>query len=121
MSMDLPPLPAAPPSRTALEAVCVVEFVRAGGPGGQHRNKRFTGVRVLHPPTGLVGQATERRSQAQNLEVAWQRLLALLIARAHRPRPRRATRPTRASQTRRLQAKRSRGEIKATRHSLDEG
>jgi hypothetical protein len=47
---------------------------RRSGPGGQHRNKTSSGVFLLHLPTGLVGEATERRSQADNRAVALKRL-----------------------------------------------
>ena len=49
----------------------VIQFLRASGPGGQHRNKTETGVRLRHIPTGIVVTATERRSRRQNLEVAF--------------------------------------------------
>ena len=38
-----------------------VEFFVAGGPGGQHRNKTETGVRLHHGPSGVIITATERR------------------------------------------------------------
>jgi hypothetical protein len=53
---------------------CEVSRTRRGGPGGQHRNKVETAVVITHRPTGLRGEAGERRSQAQNLAMAWQRL-----------------------------------------------
>ena len=112
--------PQPPLTRDVLAGQCEVEFIRAGGPGGQHRNKRYTGVRIVHAPTGVVGLATERRSQAQNLEVAWQRLLALLAARAHRARARRPTRPSRAARARRMEGKRQRGQVKALRRTPDD-
>lgn len=95
----------------------VVEFVRASGPGGQHRNRRETGVRLTHRPTGIVVQATERRSQVDNRRVALERLEALLFKRQQRRRRRLATRPTRASQERRLEGKKRRGTLKAQRGS----
>ena len=36
----------------------------------QHRDKRSTGVRLTHRPTGLVLYCTERRSQQRNLDAA---------------------------------------------------
>lgn len=93
----------------------VVEFVRASGPGGQHRNRRETGVRITHRPTGIVVQATERRSQVDNRRVAVERLEALLVKRLQRRRRRLATRPTRASRERRLEEKKRRGTVKAQR------
>ncbi|MEX0783457.1 MAG: peptide chain release factor-like protein [Dehalococcoidia bacterium] len=53
---------------------CVVETMRASGPGGQHRNKTESGVRMRHGPTGVVAQAFERRSQHENRAVALRRL-----------------------------------------------
>ena len=57
-----------------LRAECVVQRVRRSGPGGQHRNKVETGVVIRHEPTGVRAEANERRSQAENLAIAWQRL-----------------------------------------------
>jgi protein subunit release factor B len=99
----------------ALLSECRLEFFVAGGPGGQHRNKAATGVRLLHPATGVKATATERRSQARNRGVALLRLRRRLEALAHVPAPRLATRPTPASARRRLAAKRRRGEAKVQR------
>ena len=93
-------------SREALESTCTMEFVRDSGPGGQHRNKRYTGVRLVHEPTGTVVMATESRSQASNREMAFERMAAKLVAMQHRPKRRKATRPTRGSVRRRLDNKR---------------
>jgi len=92
-----------------------VEFFKSGGPGGQHRNKTETGVRLRHLPTGICVTATERRSRRQNLEVAFERLEEKLAQRRRRPKPRKKTRPTRASVKRRLDEKKRRGSVKDTR------
>jgi protein subunit release factor B len=95
--------------------ICQIRFVRGSGPGGQHRNKTESGVQLIHPPTGIVVSATERRSQSQNKGVALERLIDKLKALNHRPKRRRPTRPTRSSQRKRLEAKTRRGETKAGR------
>lgn len=92
-----------------------VEPVRGGGPGGQHRNKKWTGVRLTHLPTGIVVVATERRSQTENKRIGMARLREKVTKYHHRPKKRRATRPTKASKTRRLTQKRQASEKKQAR------
>ena len=53
---------------------CEVTRTRGTGPGGQHRNKVETAMVVKHLPTGILGQASERRSQEANREMAVFRL-----------------------------------------------
>jgi protein subunit release factor B len=99
----------------ALLAECDASFFTGGGPGGQHRNKTESAVRLVHRPTEIAVTATERRSQAQNRSAALGRLRERLAALARRPRPRKPTRPTRGAKERRLAEKRRRGERKAAR------
>ncbi len=83
----------------------VIERLKRTGPGGQHRNKRETGVRITHLPTGIKVEASERRSQHQNLEAALERLNQRLRKRLERKKPRKKTNPTNASRERRLTEK----------------
>ncbi|HMK74146.1 MAG TPA: peptide chain release factor-like protein [Myxococcaceae bacterium] len=98
-----------------LLADCEESFFVGSGPGGQHRNKAATAVRLVHRPTGVAVTATERRSQFLNRTIALRRLRGVLRALSHVPRPRRPTRPTKAATERRLAAKRHRARRKAER------
>jgi protein subunit release factor B len=101
--------------RETLEKEAQLSFFRAGGPGGQHRNVTESAVRLFHPPSGITVTATERRSQAQNREAAFERLATLLRARNRRQKARVATKPPRAAEERRVDEKRERGEAKRRR------
>src|SRR5579863_4664970 len=101
-----------PTDRESLERDCDVEFFIASGPGGQHRNKVETGVRLLHRPSGLKVTATERRSQHENRERAYERMAERLEKLQHRPAMRIPTRPSTTGRERRLQRKRRTSLIK---------
>jgi protein subunit release factor B len=104
-----------PEQMDALERDCDLEFFVAGGPGGQHRNKTSSGVRLRHRPSGIVVAATERRSQHQNRAAALERLAERLARLARKRKPRKKTRPTRASKERRIEGKRRRAQTKSRR------
>ncbi|KAK9073441.1 hypothetical protein SSX86_007765 [Deinandra increscens subsp. villosa] len=57
---------------------CEMDTYKSSGPGGQHRNKRESAVRIKHIPTGIVAQASEDRSQHKNRASALTRLRSLL-------------------------------------------
>ena len=112
-----------PPS-TDLEALardCDIEFTRAGGPGGQHRNKAEPAVRITHRPSGVTVVASERRSQARNKMAGLKRLADKLVAierervLSRQRENRLATRPTKGANQRRLERKRHVGEKKRGR------
>jgi ribosome-associated protein len=110
-------------------------FETAGGPGGQHANRTETAVRLrlniakssLPDPVKkqLLGQlgklveatASEERSQARNRETARRRLAEKIESALHEDKPRKQTKPTRASRERRLAQKKARSDIKHQRRS----
>ncbi|XP_068648933.1 uncharacterized protein [Aristolochia californica] len=63
---------------------CEMDTFKVSGPGGQHRNKRESAVRLKHIPTGVIAQnqfilqATEDRSQHKNRASALARLRTML-------------------------------------------
>ncbi|KAK8568828.1 hypothetical protein V6N13_106713 [Hibiscus sabdariffa] len=64
---------------------CEMTSFKASGPGGQHRNKRESAVRLKHLPTGIVAQAVEDRSQHMNRASALARLRTLIALKVRNP------------------------------------
>lgn len=93
----------------------VISVYRASGPGGQHRNKTESAVRILHRPSGLIVLATEHRSQHRNRKLAMERLISRLRILNRRPRKRRPTRPPAWAEEKRIRNKQHRGEAKRRR------
>jgi ribosome-associated protein len=128
-------------ANVAIDEIEISEsFIRASGPGGQNVNKLATAVQlrfdVRHSPSlpdevrarletiagrrltrdgVLIITAQRHRTQERNRDDALTRLIELIRAATVRQKPRRPTRPTFASQVRRLEDKRRRGGIKASR------
>jgi protein subunit release factor B len=95
-----------------------VETFKASGPGGQHRNKRETAVRVRHLPSGISALATEHRSQARNKVLALRRLELKLRALRKTTKRRIPTSIPRSYKKHILAAKRHRGQIKQWRKKI---
>jgi len=109
-----------PPELERLARDCDVVPYRSSGPGGQKKNKTESSVRVRHLPTGITRVATESRSQMRNREMALARVLAELKRRAHKPKPRKPTRPGKAAVARRLEEKKRESAKKRERRMVEE-
>jgi len=114
-------------------------FSRSSGPGGQHAQKSSTRVVALFDVEDSAGLteaerrrvlaklgpvvrsiAQDERSQLRNRELAVERILEQLREAVKVRRARRATKPTRASQERRLDEKKQRSRTKRLRRSTDD-
>lgn len=67
-----------------LMSQCDMATFKSSGPGGQHRNKRESAVRLKHLPTGIIAQAVEDRSQHKNRASAVARLRTLLALKVRK-------------------------------------
>jgi ribosome-associated protein len=128
--------------RQSIRNASEISFSRSGGPGGQNVNKLNTKVTLrlrlscaaglsdaeLERARGILANrisagdeivisSDEERSQRTNLERAYFRLEALLIAAARLPKQRRPTKPSKAARERRLHVKQLQSRKKALRHT----
>jgi hypothetical protein len=62
-----------------------VHTYRSSGPGGQHRNKVSSAVRLVHKPSGVNANGDESRSQHDNKRMALQRLRMNIALHVRRP------------------------------------
>lgn len=120
--------------------------VRSRGPGGQNVNKVSSAAqlfwnyrdssalsesekaRIADKLRNLINKegqvylrADEYRDLERNKSRAIEKLESFLLQALHRPKPRRATKPTRASKERKLQGKAIRGEVKRGRKRVNWG
>jgi len=72
-------------SDDALVAQSEVDRYRASGPGGQHRNKTESAVRLRHKPSGATAIGEDSRSQSENKLHAVRRLRATIALDVREP------------------------------------
>ncbi|HEY5952304.1 MAG TPA: peptide chain release factor-like protein [Kofleriaceae bacterium] len=72
-------------SDDALIAQCEVDRYRASGPGGQHRNKTESAIRLRHKLTGISAIGEDSRSQSENKLHAVRRLRSALALQLREP------------------------------------
>jgi hypothetical protein len=72
-------------SDDALIAQSEVDRYRASGPGGQHRNKTESAVRLRHKPSGVTAIGEDSRSQAENKLHAVRRLRSAIALAVREP------------------------------------
>ena len=95
-----------------------IYYYKSSGPGGQHKNKRETAVRLVHTPSGLRVVATEFRSQLQNKKLAFQRLKKRLLELTKRRKTRRTTQLPIAMKENILREKKIHSEVKKLRKKI---
>jgi len=108
-----------PEDDDSLLAECDVSMFRSPGPGGQHRNKTMSSVRLQHRPSGLVVIGRRERSQRRNLTDALSRLRQKLTKLLEKPKRRKKTKPSKASKEKRLEEKKRKGRLKRGRSGSD--
>ncbi|MGH7596250.1 MAG: peptide chain release factor-like protein [bacterium] len=89
----------------ALKNEVEITAFKSSGPGGQHKNKTESAIRIKHLPTGIIVVASDSRSQIKNRELAWQRLIEKLTKRRQKRKPRLQTQPSRVAKEKRLAQK----------------
>jgi protein subunit release factor A len=104
-----------PDDDEALLDECDMTLFMASGPGGQHRNRTMSAVRLKHRPSGLIVIGRRERSQHRNRAAALARLRGRLVELLTPRKPRRATRPSRRAKKRRVDDKKRRSGVKRLR------
>lgn len=128
------------PHYELLKQELIYKAVKSSGPGGQHVNKTASKVIVQYdiPQSAAISQeektllleklssrltnegilimdSSESRSQHKNKELVTERILEVIAGALKRQKPRKKTRPTKASKLKRLQEKKAKSAIKVDR------
>jgi protein subunit release factor A len=107
------------PDLEQLEREVEVSVYQASGPGGQHRNRTYSAVRMKHLPTGIVVTAADSRSQLRNRRIALERLARRLAEHFHEDPPRKATAKKTSIRRRERQDRERDSEKKRLRRPID--
>jgi protein subunit release factor A len=97
-----------------------IDYFKSSGPGGQHKNKTMSCVRLYHSPTGIRVIATESRSQIRNRELAFKRLQVKLMELNIKDKDRIPTKKPRYVKEQILQNKKKRSQKKQSRKGVSE-
>ena len=97
-----------------------VEYFKSSGPGGQHKNKKFTAVKIIHLPTKISAVASEQRAQAQNKNIALQRLRSKVTKLTKKKKKRIPVKLPKHIKEKILESKKRRGKIKRLRQKVKE-
>ncbi len=98
-----------------------LDYFKSSGPGGQHKNKTMSSVRLMHKPTGIRTIATESRSQIRNRELALKRLQVKLLELNIEEKERIPTKEPGYVKQHVQKSKRKRSERKQLRKKIEEG
>ena len=107
------------PDLEDLENEVEVSAYQASGPGGQHRNRTYSAIRLKHLPTGIVVTAADSRSQLRNRKIAFERLARRLAEHFHEDPARKPTKKRTSVRQRERQERERESQKKRSRRPVD--